>query len=359
MTHTQLIRALTDYEYSARLAGITYHLDNTPGIARAKHGRAWKYKNPNGTRASKKDVERIESLVIPPAWKDVWISPSARGHIQATGIDAKGRKQYLYHPKWSAMHESLKYIRLAAFATKLPALRRDIEKALNLDGLPCEKVSAAALDLIDELGIRVGNENYAKENGTFGVTTLRNKHLSLEGETITLNFVGKSHKEHELELKDRKIARILKQEKALPGVRLFQYVDSAGKRHPLTSTEVNAFIKESTGGDFTAKDFRTWIGTVYAYELLCEACTKNTKDTTDAEYAKSLRAVLKQVAEKLGNTLAVTKAHYVHATIQERFCAGELPGIRARTKRMKKIPGLSAQESEVASVLALFAKKKL
>ncbi len=358
MKHADLVRALTDPAYSARIVGLRYQPDDVAGLARKKQGKSFIYHTANNKAITAEQRDRIAALVIPPAWKDVWISASPKGHIQVTGIDAKGRKQYRYHEKWSELHTALKYVRLAAFAIKLPALRAQMAKALKEEGLTRDKVTAVALDLIDELGIRVGNETYAKENGTYGVTTLQAKHVSLEGDTIMLKFTGKSHIKHDMELKDAAVAKILKKEKQLPGARLFQYVSNDGKRHPLTSQDVNAFIKESTQGDFTAKDFRTWIGTVFAYELLCVACKTNTSATTDLEYAKTLRTILKQVAERLGNTLAVTKSHYVHSSLQQRFCSGELPALRARARRMKKIVGLSSTESEVAAMLTLFAHEK-
>ncbi len=358
MTRNALLRAYADPELSAKLARVRYQRDDVPGWGRQKQGRGFTYTDVKGTLLRRaKDIERIEALRIPPAWKDVWIAPSARAHIQATGIDAKGRKQYLYHERWSAFRERLKFSRLAAFGLALPKLRRAIAGALAEEEPTRRKVAALALSLIDELAIRVGSEAYAKENDTYGVTTLRTKHVSIEGDTVTLAFTGKSHQEHELELTDKKLAGLLQEEEELPGYRLFQYVDENGARHPLTAADVNAFMHDVLEADFTAKDFRTWIGTVHAYELMREACSASeAQEWGEKEYLKSLRGVIKEVAGRLGNTVAVTKAHYVHADLQAQYACGTFRSLAKRLSRRKRIPGLGARESEVAALLELFTK---
>lgn len=359
MRTADILKAHTDPAYSAKLAGVRYALDDGPGWTRTRTGKGFVYANERGARITKEaDLARIASLGIPPAWKDVWIAPHPRGHLQATGIDAKGTKQYRYHAKWSAFREELKFSRLVAFSQALPGLRRAIANALDADEPTKAKAAAAALALVDELALRVGNDAYAKENETFGVTTLRQRHVSIEGDTIALSFVGKSSKEHEFELRDARLAQVLREQEELPGTRLFQYVGEDEKRHPLTAAAVNEFIKTATGGDFTAKDFRTWIGTVEAYGLLLAAERNARADRDEKQFSKELAKALKEVAERLGNTVAVCRAHYVHGALQDCYRTGGFAAAVRTAKRAKKVPGLGVRESETAALLRAFARAK-
>jgi DNA topoisomerase-1 len=360
-TRKELLAAHTDLVLSAKMAGVTYALDSTEGWKRVKSGKSFIYRDLKGKRiVDEKMLERVYSIRIPPAWKDVWISPRARGHLQATGLDIKGIKQYLYHPKWNAFRDALKYYRLNLFAAVLPELRKEIKKRLKDPEPTRERVIATALALIDELSIRVGNDGYAKENKTYGVTTLQNRHIDIDHDTITLHFIGKSHQEQEFELKNSRLAEVLQQEIEMPGARLFQYFDAEHHKHPLTSCEVNEFIKDMTNSDFTAKDFRTWSGTLEAYQLMKKACASLTEeDRTDKGYAKSMKEIMGCVAEKLGNTIAVCKAHYVHADLQQAFLKGTFERSMKRAVRAKRISGLSTSESELVLVLHSLYKEHL
>lgn len=361
MTRSKLLEAYADPKLSARLARVSYVHDDSPGWTRLRHGRSFVYVGEKSKALTSPAVlERLDALRIPPAWKEVWIAPSPRAHVQATGVDRVGRKQYIYHARWTAFRERMKFFRLAAFAQSLPLLRRRIAKALREEEFTKSKVAALALSLIDELAIRVGSDVYARENKTFGVTTLQNRHVVIDDDRITLSFIGKSHQEHELELTDTRLAELLLEEQGIPGTRLLQYFDAGGARHPLTASDVNAFIQEATGGDFTAKDFRTWIGTVHAYERMRKECSRNvSREWTSKEYAKSLRGIIKDVAEKLGNTVAVTKAHYVHAELQKQYACGAFRRAARYLRRVKRVPGLSTAESEILYILQKFEKSTL
>jgi DNA topoisomerase-1 len=358
MRTASLITAASDPAACAKQAGLSYRMDDTPGWKRVRTGKAsFRYEDERGRQVKDlRKLARIEALRIPPAWQDVWIASSARGHLQATGVDAKGRKQYLYHEKWSAFREELKFSRLAAFADVLPKLRRDITRALAEDAPTKARACAAALALIDELALRVGSDAYEKENGTYGVTTLQNRHVMIDDETITLHFVGKSHQEHELSVEDARLAEVLAEEKALPGARLFQYVDEDGFRHPLTAEDVNVFLRKSIGGDFTAKDFRTWIGTAFAYELMRAAAAR--ADGSERGWQNALRSVVKEVAGRLGNTVAVCRAHYIHEALQRSFADGSFAALLAQARRAKRVRGLSVRESEAVYVLRRLAKAR-
>src|SRR5678809_387823 len=249
---------------SARKAGLVYTTDDTPGIRRTGKPKAFRYVGPSGRAVSRRDLDRIRALVIPPAWTDVWICPSRRGHLQAAGRDARGRKQYRYHARWREVRDGTKYGRLIEFARALPRIRRRTDTDLRASGLPRSKVLAAVVKLLEKTFIRVGNDEYARTNRSYGLTTMRDGHVRVRGSRVQFVFRGKSGVAHELELDDRRLAKIVKQCRDLPGQELFQYRDDRGHVVDVGSSDVNAYLKEVTGEEFTSKDFRTWAGTVLA-----------------------------------------------------------------------------------------------
>ena len=310
---------------------LTYVNDSEPGITRKPaRSTGFNYTGPDGKPIKDEEtLDRIRKLAIPPAYTDVWISADPDGHIQATGRDAKGRKQYRYHPQWTALQAETKFARMAAFGRALPKIRKRIEADLKKRGLPREKVLATVVDLLELTRIRVGNDEYAKQNKSFGLTTLRNKHAKVKGETLKFEFQGKSGVKHATSLRDRRLARIVKQCQDLPGQRLFQWVDADGARHAVTSGDVNAYLKEVTGEDYTAKDFRTWAGTVAAAKAL--ALQPAPTSATDAK--RLIATCVKATAGLLGNTPAVCRSAYIHPGVIEAFADGRLP------KRFAKADG--------------------
>ncbi|WP_119303765.1 DNA topoisomerase IB [Dongia deserti] len=305
----------------AERAGLEYVNDDDPGIRRQKRGKGFVYLDSNGkpvrdpyTRA------RIRSLAIPPAWTDVWICASENGHLQATGRDAKGRKQYRYHVDFIAIRDSAKYERLVDFAKSLPALRAEVARRMALPGLPSEKVLATIVHLLDVTLIRIGNDSYARENNSYGVTTLRDSHVRINGSELRFHFKGKSGKAWRLTMRDRRIAKIIRSCQELPGQHLFQYLDEKGDVLRVTSTDVNDHLRRLSGGEVTAKDFRTWAGTVLAANLLHE--TGGPASATAAK--RQVRAALQEVAARLGNTVAICRKCYVHPSVLEAYTTGEL-----------------------------------
>ena len=345
-----------DSKASCKKAGLVYvdTQKQKKGYVRSRNAKGdFEYTDANGATVTDEAViSRIDSLVIPPAWEQVWISQSAKGHVQAVGLDAKGTKQYIYHPKWNAFRDALKFDRLLYFAQVLPALRKEIRKHLDDADLTREKIISAVLTLMDELSIRIGNESYAEENKTYGLTTLEDRHVQIENGEITLHFVGKSHKVHDFHLENKKLAGIVQESKDVPGKHLFQYFDTDEHRHPLTSTEVNAFIKGLTNEQFTAKDFRMWAATVHAYSLLKVECARG---LSDAETKKSLTHVIADVAEQLGNTPAVCKAYYIHAKLQSSFEEGKLLSLIGSLRKARKTKYMSADEIELEKLLEKLA----
>ena len=262
---------------SAKAAGLRYVSDTSPGIHRRRVGKHFSYTGLDGKPIhDEQELKRIRSLAIPPAWNIVWICPNPRGHIQASGRDARGRKQYRYHPQWRKIRDETKYDRLIAFGQALPQIRERVNADLARPGLPREKVLAVVVRLLDTLSMRVGNEEYVRENKSFGLTTLRNRHVQINGASIRFHFRGKRGKEHDVGVRDRRLARIIKQCQDLPGHELFQYLDESGKRQPIDSADVNEYLRTITGKDFTAKDFRTWVGTV---ETVCALTELGEADT--------------------------------------------------------------------------------
>jgi DNA topoisomerase-1 len=358
---TEIHRIYNKPELSAKEAGLAYLLDDTPGILRQKRGKGFIYKDVVGKAVrDEKELEWIDSLRIPPAWQDVWISPIKNAHLLATGRDERGRKQYIYHPKWNELRSLLKFYRLILFAEQLPKLRSLIRRDLRHHGLPRERVIAAVLSLMDKLSIRIGSEEYAKENQTYGLTTLEDRHASIWKDRVTLHFIGKSHKEREVKLEDPSIAHIVKKSKDVAGHRLFQYFDDTNNKHPLTSNEVNAYIQDVAGQDFTAKDFRTWAASAHAYELMKKEADLCSLDSAAQKIRDAkAREIIRAVAEKLGNTPAVCKSHYVHTDLQEIFSKGEFSHRIGGLPKLKPVKGLSAHEVELQYLLAVLYREKV
>jgi DNA topoisomerase-1 len=306
---------------SAAAAGLRYVSDEGPGIRRARAGTAFSYIAPDGQRIRDRGViQRIKSLAIPPAWTDVWICPDAHGHLQATGRDARRRKQYRYHPRWRTVRDAAKYERLAALAEALPRIREQVERDMRQRGIPMTKVLAAVIKLLEATSIRVGNEEYRRLNRSFGLTTLQDRHARFEGRAVRFEFKGKSGRQHSVRLADKRLARIVKQCQDIPGQELFQYLDEDGRRHAIGSSDVNDYLREISGNDFTAKDFRTWNGTVLAmrYLKLCEAPSSLTAGK------RQVTGAIKSVAQELGNTPAVCRKAYVHPVVLNAYLEGSL-----------------------------------
>ena len=306
---------------SAKEAGLHYVTDQKPGISRKRAGRGFRYVSPDGkTVRDAETLRRIRSLVIPPAWKDVWIATNPRGHLQATGRDARGRKQSRYHPRWRTVRDEAKYERMLLFGSALQQIRDRVEEHLALPGLPREKVLATVVQLMERTLIRVGNEEYAKENKSYGLTTLRGKHVKVNGSTLKFKFRGKSGVLHEVGVQDRRLARIVRQCQELPGHELFEYLDAEGQTHSIDSSDVNNYLREISGQEFTAKDFRTWAGTVLASIALHEF----EGFSSETEAKKNVVQAIKAVARRLGNTPAVCRKCYVHPAILDSYLTGQL-----------------------------------
>jgi len=295
---------------------LIYVDDSKPGITRRKAGHGWGYWDAKGKRITDRDeIDRLNRIALPPAYTDAWFCPSPRGHIQATGIDARGRKQYRYHPDFRARQDAEKYARCADFGRALPRLRARVDKDLASGGLRHDTVVAAVVRLLDLGKVRVGNEDYAKTNKSFGATTLRNRHARIRGAKLQLEYMGKSGKRQRLTIEDRRLARLVRRTQDLPGQHLFEYLDKEGQPHPIGSDEVNAYIREATGGDFTAKHFRTWGATLLAFQHIVA--------TGRAEGKVSLKPMLEAVAGALGNTPAISRKSYIHPALIDICRAGD------------------------------------
>lgn len=287
--------------------GLIFVDDSLPGISRRRCGKGWSYTDAQGRRITDRaEIRRLNSIALPPAYVDAWFCPADNGHILATGIDAKGRKQYRYHPQFRAERESQKFDRTVAFAKALPLLRRRVEDDLSRSGLTRERALASVVRLLDLGRLRVGNEAYAKANSSFGATTLRRRHLKLGGKRLSLRFKGKSGQQREVTLTDRSLLRFVKQVQELPGQHLFQYIDDDGEARPVTSGDVNEYLRETMGGDFSAKDFRTFHGSALGFATLVAARVR-----------VPLKAVLAEVSSRLGNTPAVARRSYIHPAVLE------------------------------------------
>ena len=309
---------------SAKIAGLRYVSDTAPGIRRRRAGRGFSYLDSDGRLLrDRPTLKRIKALAIPPAWTDVWICPLPSGHIQASARDAKGRKQYRYHERWRKVRDETKFDRMIAFGEALPALRERVDADLEQTGLPRSKLLATVLRLLELTLIRVGNEEYKRANASYGLTTLRDRHVQVSGATLKFRFRGKSGKLHDVEVSDRRLAAVIKKCQAIPGHELFQYVDDDGQQQSIDSSDVNAYLRECTGEEFSAKDFRTWAGTVLAAQALRSAGGV----TSDGEAKKCIIEALKAVAKRLGNTPATCRKHYVHPSVIEAFLQGRLAEI--------------------------------
>jgi DNA topoisomerase-1 len=307
---------------AARFAGLRYVSDEGPGITRQRAGRSFSYRSPTGERL--KDpakLQWIRGLAVPPAWTEVWISPWTNGHVLATGRDARHRKQYRYHPGWREVRDATKYQHMIEFGELLPRIRDRVDADLARSGVPREKVIAAVVRLLELTRIRVGNEEYARLNRSFGLTTLRNRHANVAGTTIRFRFRGKAGKVHEVGVRDRRLAALIRRVQELPGQDLFEYVDSDGAVQSIGSDDVNDYLRTITGTDFTAKDFRTWAGTVLAFQALSGLMPA----ASESEARKRVVEAIKSVAGALRNTPAVCRSSYVHPGVIDAYLHGSLP----------------------------------
>jgi DNA topoisomerase I len=343
-------QTIVDPKEAAQSVGLRYVSDARPGIRRKKAGTGFAYTRADGSKLSERDVlKRIKTLAIPPAWTDVWISPFADGHLQATGRDAKGRKQYRYHARFREIRESTKYEHVIAFADALPAIRKKVHEHMGLRGLPREKVLATVIHLLETTLIRIGNDDYARQNNSYGLTTLKNRHVAVTGNEVRFRFTGKSGKQWSLRVKDRRVAKILKACQELPGQELLQYIDDAGACQDVTSTDVNAYLKEITGKDVTAKDFRTWAGTVLAAMALNEIESFDSA----AQAKRNLRAAIEKVASRLGNTPTICRKCYVHPDVLDSYMDGDLV-LELKSKAESALRSdVEKLKPEEAAVLAL------
>ncbi len=337
----------------AKDAGLRYVRDDAPGIRRVRSGKSWRYVGPDSLPIRDDEaLARIRALAIPPAWTEVWICPRADGHIQATGRDAKGRKQYRYHARWRCVRDEAKYGRTLAFGRALAKIRRSTDRDLDLPGLPRRKVLAAVVRLLEMTLIRVGNDEYARTNQSFGLTTMRDRHARIEGSSVKFRFRGKSGVHHAIAIDDRKLARVVRRCQELPGQELLQYVDESGEVRDIGSGDVNDYLREITGEDFTAKDFRTWAGTVLAMIALQEFEAFDSQ----AQAKKNVVRAIESVARRLGNTPSVCRKCYVHPGILDSYLEGTmLDSLRRRAgEAMEHVRGLSSEE---AAVLALLRRR--
>jgi DNA topoisomerase I len=334
---------------SAVSAGLRYVTDHTPGITRHRAGRGFHYLSAQGsTLRDPRELQRIRSLAIPPAWQDVWICPNPLGHLQATGRDARGRKQHRYHPRWRQVRDEAKFHRILDFAGALPQLRRMVEADVATSGLSRRKVIAAVVQLLEKTQIRVGNDEYARDNNSFGLTTMRSAHARISGATVRFRFRGKSGKFHDISFSDSRLARIVRKCQELPGRELFQYLDEDGTVQDIGSADVNDYLREVTGEDFTAKDFRTWIGTVLAAQALCDL-----KAFTSATQAKqNVLTAIDAVAGILGNTRSVCRKCYIHPAIIDSYMDRTLIQALSRAIRGRSSPDAFARcENAVLGLL--------
>ena len=337
-----------EHRKTADRAGLHYVTDGVAGITRKRAGTGWAYYAPNGSRIRDADKrKRINSLAIPPAWTDVWICPDPNGHIQATARDARGRKQYRYHAQYREACDRSKFRRMLEFSEILPHLRDRVEKDLRSGHLSRRQILATVLRLLDRTLIRVGNDEYARDNRSYGLTTLRQRHVQVDGNSVRFSFRGKSGVEHDVALNDRRLARIIQHMQDLPGTELFQYLDSQGKRQSISSEDVNAHLREISGRQMTAKDFRTWGGTMHAARALHDMGPAATRREADRNIVKAVD----QVAEKLGNTRAVCRKYYVHPALIEAYLEGRtvsLPSAEEGLPPHRVHAGAALRRDEVA-----------
>jgi DNA topoisomerase-1 len=339
----------------ARTAGLRYADAGRPGITRRRSGKGFSYRTPDGHTVTDPDeLRRIRHLAIPPAWTDVWISPSANDHVQATGRDARGRKQYRYHERWHEVRDETKYARMIDFGAALPKIRARTDADLRSPGLTRERVVAAIVRLLESTHIRIGNDEYARANRSFGLTTLRDDHVAVTGSRIRFRFRGKSGVPHEVDISDRRLARIVERLDELPGQHLFQYLDESGEPRPIDSDDVNDYLREAAGEEFSAKDFRTWAGTILAARELAGF----EPHASETEARRDLVAAIDIVARTLGNTRAVCRRCYVHPAIVDAYFDGSLRrAMRRRAERRNGPCDLDADEKRVLRLLHASAAK--
>jgi DNA topoisomerase-1 len=342
---------VTDPVEVAENAGLRYVSDDQPGYSRKPKGDDFEYFDADG-KAIRDEARllRIRRLAIPPAYKQVWICPSPNGHIQATARDARGRKQYRYHERWREARDESKYDRMLVFGHALPKIRRRVNKDMGLDGLPQEKVLATVVNLLGRTFIRIGNEEYARENKSFGLTTMRNRHVDVKGAKLTFSFRGKSGVKHEVDVNDRRLANIIRKLQDLPGQDIFQYEDAAGEVRNVTSQDVNDYLQEITGEEFTAKDFRTWAGTV----LTAMALNAQGPAENETQAKKNIKDAIAAVATILGNTPTVCRKCYVHPVVLDAYLDGEMiEGLKQKTEAAlaENLDDLRAEEAAVMSFL--------
>ncbi len=342
---------------SAVWAGLRYTSDEKKGYTRKKAGKGFSYLDEKGERLTDEgELERVKALVIPPAWTDVWVSKSPKGHLQATGRDDKGRKQYIYHPKWQAARSLTKFGRMIEFGKQLPKLRAKIHEDIGSRNLDRRKVTALVLSLMDNALIRIGNRHYAKSNKSYGLTTLRDKHVQIKGSSIKFSFKGKKGVEHEIDLDDRRLASLVKKCRDIPGYDLFQYFDENGERQTLESGDVNEYLREATAEDFTAKDFRTWGGTVKMVECL----ERVIEEESEMDKEKHIKEAVKEVAKGLGNTPSVCSKYYIHPEVVNLFREDKLiEYLKHHHATSAEIAHLSGTEGFVLKMLEQVAMEKL
>jgi DNA topoisomerase-1 len=315
------VETIDTAEEAARRAGLRYVSDEEPGYRRRRQGRGFAYLDVEGNYVKDEGLrERFDNLIIPPAWTDVWICADEKGHIQATGRDDAGRKQYIYHPHWEEVRNEAKFNRLIPFADVLPQIRAQVDQDMRRRGMPRQKVLAIVVRLLEETRIRIGNLEYARRNGSYGLTTMENEHIEINGSRLHFSFTGKSGIEHSVDLYDRRLARHLKLCQEFPGQELFQYLDEEGNRRAIDSGDVNDYLREITGQNFTAKDFRTWAGTVLALDELYERGEAEDEKRAERQIVDAVKAV----AEGLGNTPQVCRAYYIHPAILDAYRTGDL-----------------------------------
>jgi DNA topoisomerase-1 len=321
MSHNPEPQTIIDCKDAAESAGLSYASKDEPGIIRRRAGKGFSYRGPDGKVINDKAaLARIRALAIPPAWENVWVCADPNGHIQAVGYDARGRKQYRYHAKFREIREDVKYEHMIAFADALPSLRQKVKKDMSAPGMGRRKILATVVNLLETTMIHVGNGSYAKENKSYGLTTLLNRHVKVDGSELKFQFKGKSGKEWRLSVRDRRIAKIVRNCQELPGQHLFQYIDEDGKRQAVTSADVNDYLKEVSGANITAKDFRTWTGTVLAAMALSEFEKADTK----ARAKKNVTRAVERVASTLGNTPTICRKCYIHPGVVDAYLDGNL-----------------------------------
>jgi len=347
MAHRQITTRDKSRRVFARDGRLRYTSDRRPGLRRRRCGTGFRYVTADGKRVNRVDLRRIRELTIPPAWDQVWICPYPNGHLQVTGRDAKGRKQFLYHPQWHAIRKETKFHRLTEFGRALPKIRKRVARDLRLRGLPRAKVLAAVVQLLEQTHIRVGNPEYADENQSFGLSTMRNRHVQVRGQRLQFRFRGKSGKFHQVDLASKRLARIVKRCQELPGYELFQYIDDAGEVRDVTSEDVNDYLRAIAGEEFSAKDFRTWAGTILAAQLLQHLDGDDNEEPTES----ALAGALDEVAAALGNTRAICRKYYIHPAVIDAYLGGALT--QSFIDRSPRAPhaGLSPDEVGVLRLL--------